>query len=140
RVCPASTVLGACVPWFLQLRPSKNQYATIIFTNLNSGEKPVKSWPALAPPDRAGRELTTDLKTAATAAGCALQKTFELSPTNRLAVITQLLKTNPDGILLWLDPASAGACAKLLRLGNYSGAVAGPLRLHTPEFVAAAGK
>jgi branched-chain amino acid transport system substrate-binding protein len=139
-LCPDASVSSTGVPWFLRVVPRTADEAAVIFTNLNSGPNPLKHWVAVVPPDRAGREIIRDLKQAASDAGCVLEKTFELAATNRTSVMNQVLKTNAPGVLLWLDPLSAGACVKVLKLAHFSGAVAGPTRLHTPEFVAAAGE
>jgi len=41
--------------------------------------------------------------------------------------------------LLWLDPATAGTLAKTLRTAGFAGTLAGPGRLRSADFAAAAG-
>jgi ABC-type branched-subunit amino acid transport system substrate-binding protein len=113
--------------------------AGLLFSNLSSQAQPPKRWVALVPPGRPGREISTDLNQAAALAGCVLAKVFEFTLTNRTATLTQIVKTNADAVLVWLDPQSAGACVRLLRLAGFSGVLAGPTQLQTPGFVEAAG-
>jgi ABC-type branched-subunit amino acid transport system substrate-binding protein len=139
-LCGDSSVGATGVPWVLRLVPRTIDEAGLLFSNLNTSPRPVKRWVAIVPPQRAGREISADLNRAATNAGCILQKTFEMAPTNRTAVLNQVVKTNADGVLLWVDPASAGICVKVLRLTGFAGVLAGPTRLHSPDFVAAASQ
>jgi ABC-type branched-subunit amino acid transport system substrate-binding protein len=95
----------------------------------------------VVPDGRAGREITGDLKTAVTATGLSLKRIVEVNATftNATRVGQQVLAENPDAVLLWLNPATAGRLAKSLRTAGFTGKLAGPGRLDSAEFLSAAG-
>jgi len=90
---------------------------------------------------RAGREAAGDLRQAAAAAACSLETVIQVNTafTNAGAACKHILATQPDAVLLWLDPATAGKLTRALRARSFSGALAGPGRLDSPAFAAAAG-
>jgi branched-chain amino acid transport system substrate-binding protein len=96
---------------------------------------------AVIPDGRAGREAARDLNEAATNSGCFIEKIIEVnrSFTNAARLGKQILKNHPDAVLLWLDPATAGTLAKSLRAAGFTGTLAGPGRLRSADFAAAAG-
>jgi ABC-type branched-subunit amino acid transport system substrate-binding protein len=138
-LCPDSSVSRAGVPWFARVVPRTTDQARALFSHFSNGSSPVRRWLALVPPGRPGREVSIDLKTAALLSGCFLEQTIEIMATNADTRVTQALSTNTAGILVWLDPKPAALCVKALQRAGFSGAVAGPVWLHAPEFVALAG-
>jgi ABC-type branched-subunit amino acid transport system substrate-binding protein len=70
-----------------------------------------------------------------------LEKVIEVSAslTNTSHLIKHILTNHPDAIPLWLDPAAAGKLANALRAAGYAGTLAGPGRLRSADFLAAAG-
>jgi len=138
-LCADSSVSRTGVPWFARVVPRTQDEARMLFSFFRDGPYPVARWLALVPPGRAGREISTDLKTAALMASCFVEQTVEITATNAETRAAQALGTNTAGVLVWLDPKPAGVCVKALKRAGFSGPVAGPLWLHAPEFVAAAG-
>ncbi len=137
-LCPDSSVSRAGVPWFARVVPRTSDQAKALFSFFRNVTPPVKRWVALVPPAREGREISNDLKTAALVQGCFLEQTMEVAETNVETRIRQAITTNTTGVLVWLDPKPAAACVRSLKQSGFSGVVAGPIRLHTPEFSAAA--
>lgn len=78
---------------------------------------------------------------AAQASGCHLAKPVEVgSHTHDFsAAVRRVLEQRPDALLLWLEPKSGAQAAKELRAAGLTGALAGPGRLRSPEFVHEAG-
>jgi ABC-type branched-subunit amino acid transport system substrate-binding protein len=107
-----------------------------LFTSL-----PASHWIAVIPDGRAGREAARDLQEAATNSRCALEKLIEVNPsfTNAEWLATKIVVNHANAILLWLDPATAGRLAKALRTAGFDGTLAGPGRLRSALFAAAAG-
>ncbi len=138
-LCADSSVSRAGVPWFARIVPRTIDEAKLMFSSFKTGPAPITRWVALVPPARAGREISNDLKEAAVMCGCTLAQSFEVTSTNTDATIDRLVNTNFEGVLVWLDPKPAAECVKKLKRAAFAGAVAGPIRLHTPEFVAQAG-
>jgi len=137
-LCADSSVSRAGVPWFARVVPRTSDEARALFSFFGKVPSPVTRWLAIVPPGRSGREISIDLKTAALVAGCFLEQTVEFAATNSETRITQAITTNTPGVLVWLDPKPAAQCVNALKRAGFAGAVAGPIRLHTPEFVAGA--
>jgi len=60
--------------------------------------------------------------------------------TNAASVRDQILNHRPDAILLWLDATPAGVLVKSFRAAGFAGPLAGPGRLRSANFAAAAGE
>ena len=94
------------------------------------------------PDGRAGREVSRDLNRAASAAQRKLKRVCEVSSTltNLESVTAQVLKEQPKGVLVWLDPVPAGRLARSLREAGFAGKLAGPSRCNSPAFLAASAQ
>ena len=86
---------------------------------------------------RAGRETSQDLREAAAKSGCIIDKVFG---TNAGLTAKQMMRSHPEGVLLWLDTITAARTAQALRKAGFLGILAGPGRLQSMEFVKAAGE
>lgn len=141
-LCPDSSVTQAGIPWMVRMVPRNDAEAELVFTpGTNTASPPPRHWAALVPDGRAGREVSADLAHAAQARDVRLNKPVEIS-TNLASlaeVCALVLKAQPNGILLWLDPVPAGRFAKALRQGGFKGLLAGPSRLCSAAFTAEAG-
>ena len=135
-LCADSSVTRTGVPWVVRIVPCTIDEAKTLFTGIHASH-----WVAVIPDGRAGREAARDLNEAATNSGCAIGKIIEVNPsfTNVARLGKQILANHPDAVLLWLDPATAGKLAKTLRTAGFAGTVAGPGRLRSADFAAAAG-
>jgi len=135
-LCADSSVSQTGVPWMVRIVPRTVDEAKTLFMGIRAGH-----WVAVIPDGRAGREAARDLDEAAMASGCSIEKTMEVnrSLTNVARLDRQILKNHPDALLLWLDPATAGTLAKSLRAAGFAGTLAGPGRLRSADFAAAAG-
>jgi hypothetical protein len=102
-------------------------------------QKP-KRWMAVVPEGRAGRECSRDLRQAASDAHCEFAGTVEVSSTSTNFDVTwqRVMKSHPDGILIWLAPVPAGEFVRNARRGGFTGVLAGPSWLDSAGFVAAA--
>ena len=131
-----SSVTQTGVRWMARIVPRTVEEAKTLFAGIHAGH-----WTAVIPDGRAGRETTRDLKEAATNNGCAIEKLIEVnsSLTNTTKLAKQILVNHPDAVVLWLDPATAGRLAKALRVTGFAGTLAGPGRLRSADFAAAAG-
>jgi ABC-type branched-subunit amino acid transport system substrate-binding protein len=131
-ICSDSSVTGSGIPWVLRVAPRTELEAQTIFTN-----HPQKTWAALVPDGRAGREATKDLRTAATNSGCNLKEIVTLPPQKSEwpVALKTLLANRSDAILLWLDASRAGEMAQQLRKSGYTGMLAGPSRLNSSLFL-----
>jgi ABC-type branched-subunit amino acid transport system substrate-binding protein len=135
-LCADSSVTETGVPWMARIVPRTVEEAKTLFTGIHASH-----WVAMIPDGRAGREAARDLNKAATNSGCSFAKIIEVNPsfTNTARLGKQILANHPDAILLWLDPALAGKLAKALRAAGFAGTLAGPGRLRSADFAAAAG-
>jgi len=135
-LCGDSSVSDTGVPWMARIVPRTTEEAKTLFTGI-----PARHWTAVVPDGRAGREATRDLGKTATNSGCTLEKIIKLNPssTNLARLGKEILATQPDAVLLWLDPAMAGKLAKALRTAGFTGTLAGPGRLRTADFAITAG-
>lgn len=138
-LCGDSSVRLAGIPWFARLVPRTSDEARTLFSYFSALPVPITRWTAFIPPGAAGREISNDLKQAAVMTGCSLDRIVELPAGTNETAITQALGTNTGGVLIWLEPKSAAQCVRALKLAGFSGALAGPARLHSPDFLAQAG-
>ena len=141
-LCPDSSVVGAGIPWMVRIVPSTRDEARLLFSTFRTNRAGrAFRWCALVPTERAGREATSDLRNAAEAAGCLLDRPVEVSPKLKdfSEIGKQVLATQPDGVLLWLEAPLAGGLAKSLRTAGFKGQFAGPSRLQSAGFAANAG-
>ena len=131
-----SSVSQTGVPWMARIVPRTVEEAKMLFTGIHASH-----WVAVIPDERAGREAARDLNEAATNSNCSIEKMIEVksSFTNAARLGKQILKNHPDAVLLWLDPATAGTLAKVLRTDGFTGTLAGPGKLRSADFAAAAG-
>jgi ABC-type branched-subunit amino acid transport system substrate-binding protein len=140
-LCADLSVTGTGVPWAVRIVPRNDQEACLLFTALplRAGGGPSR-WAALVPPDRAGREVSRDLASAAALSGCRLQEPVPVSVTNNLMTqIRPVLAGHPQAVLLWTEPRLAGQLARALRESGFTGQLAGPSRLRSGSFLEAAG-
>jgi ABC-type branched-subunit amino acid transport system substrate-binding protein len=115
--------------------------ARAIFSTVDTpGSRPFRL-AAVVPPERAGREIEQDLRRAAPEGGCILLPAVHRPAQAHLQSdgVTQVLETNPHGVLLWLAPCQAGELARALRQRGFNGRLAGPSRLNSPAFLERAG-
>jgi branched-chain amino acid transport system substrate-binding protein len=140
-LCADSSVGHTGVPWLLRMVPRTEEEATMLFKGAfptNSGRG--RHWVALVPDQRAGREIGGDLRKAAWACDCALDRVFELGlSTNADQIIPRVLSGRPEAILLWLSPQVAGDAVNQLRTRGFTGLLAGPSRLQAAAFFDRAG-
>ena len=142
-LCADSSVSRAGVPWMVRVVPRTVDEARALFAGIQvHSTNGATRWAAVVPDGRPGRELARDLKEAAAASGCLLETPFEAkSPlTNAAAIAGQILKGHASVVALWLDPATAGILVKSLRAAGFAGRLAGPGRLRSAGFAAAAGE
>jgi ABC-type branched-subunit amino acid transport system substrate-binding protein len=141
-LCGDSSVSATGVPWMARVAPRTVEEAQALLSTAGGGKQAVPlRWTALVPDDRPGREITRDLKAAAATNHCRLEDVVEVKlPLARAAsAASSILSRHPDAILVWLDPASAGALVKALRGAGFSGKLGGPGRLCSAAFTEAAG-
>jgi branched-chain amino acid transport system substrate-binding protein len=140
-LCPDSSVIGAGIPWMVQVVPGNVDEAKALFSQcLNPKTKTPWRWGCLAPIERAGREIGKDLRRAAKAAGSELAEPVRWDKGQDAEAIKAVLAANPEGILLWLDPEPAGRLVGQLRKAGFGGRLAGPGRLDSPVFWRTAGE
>lgn len=127
-LCGDSSVTQTGVRWMARIVPCTVDEAKTLFTGIH-----VSHWTVLIPEGRVGREVARDLKAAATDSRCTINKMIEVSTslTNATEIGKQVLASRPDAVLLWLDPAKAGAMAKALHAAGFTGTMAGPSRLRS---------
>ncbi len=138
-LCADSSVSRAGVPWFARAVPRTGDEAKVLFSFFSRVPSPVTHWLAFVPAGRPGREISNDLKMAALINGCFVDQVVEITGTNTETRISGAITTNTTGVLVWQDPKPAAECVKWLKRAGFTGVVAGPIRLHTPDFVSAAG-
>lgn len=141
-LCADESVTRTGVPWMVRVVPGTIPEARALLKGLQGdAQGQPKHCVALLPDERSGRVLAGDLKKAYAGTGCVLQNIiqFKSSPQGQASVTKQVLESGPDVVLLWLDPVPAGAVAKTLRAAGFKGKLAGPGRLRSAEFAAAAG-
>jgi branched-chain amino acid transport system substrate-binding protein len=138
-LCADSSVSQTGVPWMVRIVPTTIEEARFLLAGLMAVRSDLAQWVALVPDGRAGREVSRDLSRAATAAQRKLKRVCRVNSTltNLESVIAQVLKEQPKGVLVWLDPAPAGRLTKSLREAGFAGKLAGPSRCNSPGFLAA---
>jgi branched-chain amino acid transport system substrate-binding protein len=136
-LCADSSVSQTGVPWMARIVPGTVEEAKLLFDRVGA-----KHWAAVVADGRAGRETGQDLQEAATKSGCMIDNMTEVKLSNPNVGLTakRLLGNHPAGILLWLDSRTAARMAKALRKAGFTGALAGPGRLQSVEFVKTAGE
>jgi ABC-type branched-subunit amino acid transport system substrate-binding protein len=136
-LCADSSVSRTGVPWMVRIAPSTIEEARALSAGLNAGAPGPQRWVSLVPDGRAGREVSRDLNRA-----CKLKNIHEVSSTlTRVeSVVGQVLKEQPDGLLIWLDPVPAGRLARNLRDAGFAGKLAGPSRCNSPAFFASSAE
>jgi ABC-type branched-subunit amino acid transport system substrate-binding protein len=140
-LCADSSVSQTGVPWMVRIAPTTIEEGRFLLSRLTTGQSDRPQWVALVPDGRAGREISLDLNRAASAAQRKLKRVYEVSSTltNLESVTAQVLKEQPTGVLVWLDPVPAGRLTKRLREVGFAGKLAGPSRCNSPAFLASSG-
>lgn len=130
-LCSDSSVTDAGIPWMARTVPSAIDQARLLMTR-------APTWAAFVPTERAGREVSSDLRKAANLTGARLDPVvpWPTDPTNALRFAER--PDPPQGILLWLPPEQAGRLAATLRHTGYTGLLAGPWWLAAPPFLESA--
>lgn len=136
-LCPDSSIGAAGVPWVARMVPQTVDEAAALFEGVAADR-----WVAVLPDGRAGREAGRDLAAGAARCGRRIANAAPLpaGATNLARLARRVLADRPDAVLLWLEPSVAGDLAKALRTAGFSGVLAGPGRLRTPQFTARAGE
>jgi len=141
-LCADSSVSQTGVPWMVRIAPTTIEEARFLLAGLITDHSDPPQWVALVPDGRAGREVSLDLNRAASAAQCGLKMVCEVNSTltNLESVTAQVLKEQPKGVLVWLDPVPAGKLARSLREAGFAGKLTGPSRCNSPGFLAASAQ
>lgn len=141
-LCADSSVSKTGVPWMVRIAPGTIEEGRFLLSGLTVDQADSIEWVALVPDGRAGREVSLDLNRAATAAHRQLKRVCEVSSTltNLESVTAQVLKEQPKGVLVWLDPAPAGRLTRSLREAGFVGRLAGPSRCNSPAFLSASAQ
>ena len=141
-LCADSSVSRTGTPWMVRIVPTTIEEARYLLATSNAEIPGPPGWVALVPDGRTGREAARDLNRAAAAAQCKLRRACEVSSslTNFESFAAQVLKDQPAGVLVWLDPVPAGKLVKILRQAGFTGKLAGPSRCNSPSFLAAAAR
>jgi ABC-type branched-subunit amino acid transport system substrate-binding protein len=141
-LCADSSVSRTGVPWMVRIAPTTIEEAQFLLAGQLADSSDPPPWVAVVPDGRAGREVSRDLNRAASVAQRKLKRVCELSSTltNVQSVVAQVLKEQPKGVLVWLDPVPAGKVTKSLREAGFSGRLAGPSRCNSPAFLSASAQ
>jgi len=141
-LCADSSVSQTGVPWMVRIAPTTIEEARFLLSGLIQDHSDPPQWVALVPYGRAGREVSLDLNRAASAVQRKLKRVYEVSSTltNFESVTAQVLKEQPKGVLVWLDPVPAGRLTRSLREAGFAGKLAGPSRCNSPAFLAASAQ
>ena len=141
-LCADSSVSQTGVPWMVRIAPTTIEEARFLLSGLIHDHSDPPQWVALVPDGRAGREVSLDLNRAASAVQRKLKRVYEVSSTltNFESVTAQVLKEQPKGVLVWLDPVPAGRLTRSLREAGFAGKLAGPSRCNSPAFLAASAQ
>ena len=136
-LCADSSVSQTGVPWMARIVPRTVEEAKLLFARIGA-----KRWAVAVAEDRAGRETARDLRAAAAQGGRVIGNIIatKLSGMNMRQTAKRLLKDQPEGVLLWLDSATAARMANALRQVGFTGTLAGPGRLQSEGFLRAAGE
>lgn len=141
-LCADSSVSQTGVPWMVRIAPTTIEEVRFLLSGLIPDHSDPPQWVALVPDGRAGREVSRDLNRAASSAQRKLKRVCEVSSTltNLESVTAQVLKEQPKGVLVWLDPVPAGRLTRSLREAGFAGKLAGPSRCNSPAFLAASAQ
>jgi branched-chain amino acid transport system substrate-binding protein len=141
-LCADSSVSRTGVPWMVRIAPTTIEEARFVLAGPIGDQSEAPQWVALVPDGRAGHEVSLDLNRAASAAQRKLKRVCEVSSTltNLESVTAQVLKEQPKGVLVWLDPVPAGRLTRSLREAGFAGKLAGPSRCNSPAFLAASAQ
>jgi branched-chain amino acid transport system substrate-binding protein len=141
-LCADSSVSRTGVPWMVRIAPTTIEEARFLFTSLMTDKSDPSQWVALVPDGRAGREVARDINRAALVAQREVKRVCEVGSTltNFESITAQILKEQPKGVLVWLDPVLAGRMIKNLREAGFNGMLAGPSRCNSPAFLAASAQ
>ncbi|HTL66816.1 MAG TPA: ABC transporter substrate-binding protein [Lacunisphaera sp.] len=140
-VCPDSSVTEAGVTWAVCVVPRTDLAAAALFAAARRPQAPPRHWWAIVPAGHPGRAVRRDLETAARATATPLDRMIDSAElkTDFATVVQGIVAAAPDGLLVWLPPAQAGALVAAVRTAGYGGHLAGSATLDSPEFFAAAG-
>ena len=141
-LCADSSISQTGVPWMVRIAPTTIEEARFLLAGLMAEQSEPPEWVALVPDGRAGREVSRDLSRAASAAQRKLKRVCEVSSTltNLESVTAQVLKEQPEGVLVWLDPVQAARLTRSLREAGFAGKLAGPSRCNSPCFLTASAQ
>lgn len=141
-LCADSSISQTGVPWMVRIAPTTIEEARFVLAGPIGDQSEAPQWVALVPDGRAGHEVSLDLNRAASAAQRKLKRVCEVSSTltNLESVTAQVLKEQPKGVLVWLDPVPAGRLTRSLREAGFAGKLAGPSRCNSPAFLAASAQ
>jgi len=134
-MCPDASVTRTSIPWMVRVAPSTRDEARALF----AGTPPASRWLVFVAPERAGREAAHDLSSSAAAGKRSIVRTIETDGRISDSALREIVASaRPDAILVWLDAVPAGRLVRSLRAVGFHGALAGPMRLASPAFVAEA--
>jgi ABC-type branched-subunit amino acid transport system substrate-binding protein len=141
-LCADSSISQTGVPWMVRIAPTTIEEGRFLLSGLTADQSDPPQWVALVPDGRAGREVSLDLNRGASAVQRKLKRVCEVSLTltNFDSVTAQVLKEQPKGVLVWLDPVPAGRLTRSLREAGFAGKLAGPSRCNSPAFLAASAQ
>lgn len=148
-LCADGSVTGARLPWVLRLVPDTVTEARTLMRGARTAQgRRVTRWAALVPEGRAGREAAADLHAAVETprmaeAGESIKLTavsaVSRGSTEGQSWLESVLQSQPEGVLVWLEPERAGRGIRALRQAGYAGVLAGPGRLAGAAWLEAAG-
>jgi eukaryotic-like serine/threonine-protein kinase len=128
-LCPDLSVTRTAIPWMVRVAPSGAAEARALFEAAR-----ISRWLAVVPQGRAGREAASDLASVAGSRSLVVVEDGRGVPLAR-----RVLDGRIEGVLLWLAPEPAARLARAFRGAGFAGTLAGPSRLATRSFRAAAG-
>lgn len=142
-LCPDTSVTSAGIPWMVRVVPGADQQAAALWSQLPArAGKPASRWVVFTPDGRSGREARNDLQK--TARTNAVELAAFLQVTNLHAdpapLAREAIAARPEAVLLWVEPEVAGKLTRALREAGYAGLLAGPARLQSRVYAAAAGE
>jgi len=140
-VCADSSVTDAGIPWAVRVVPPTDQEAGALFAAAQRPEHPPFHWWAVVPAGIPGRAVRRDLEAAARLTSSRLDRIEDGNGprADPASLVHLIIAAAPDGVMLWLPPAQAGAFAAALRVAGYGGRLAGPSPLDSSTFMDAAG-
>lgn len=127
-----ASVSGAGIPWMLRLVPTTRDQARCLLPLS-------KRWTFVVPPERDGRQMTSDLCEQAQNLGLSTPRVVVASTPFNQAQLDEALAPNPEALLLWLPASAAAQWSKALRARGFRGTLAGPCSLRASLFTELAG-